>query len=139
MNHIQIHNTFSDLPEGVSEEKRHVRLTAVLGIALGVMSQMPTAFVDQNNIRSWFYENIAAYRQRLCEINEVFYFDLDRAMEYGFCVFKIRYAFMFNTNAGMFVGNYDVKANLAATIPEIQDQQVDSSSVEKAIAFLQAN
>lgn len=136
MNPLKINAMFGSVPENVPMENRAQRLTALLGMAMSIVVPLPTQILEDGKVRSYFYENASAIRDVLFKINEVAPFDVDRACEYGHCLFAQRYNLAYKPNAHQLFGTGPYGVVLNDVIPEVSNLGVGAQPVDDAVAFL---
>lgn len=138
MNPVEIHSTFSALPEGVGQDKLRQRTCCLLGLAAGTMVPLPAAETSPNDLRTYFTENSGVIRSAMFKVNEVIPFDVDRALEYGFRIFERRYSLAYNCCPHeMFAPNLFAQT-LGRHIPEFEGLGIGSTPIAEAIDCLKS-
>lgn len=138
MNPITVQNVLGDVPEGVAIDDRRLRLTAVLGLAMATIVPLPTEGLAQMERRQFFNENAGYARDQLFEINEVMPFSVDRAMDYGFRVWSMRYNFAYDPSPVLLLCPNAAVAEVTAIIPEIDKLCVSPENVRLAAELIKS-
>lgn len=136
MNVMKINEVFGEIPEGFLMEKRRMRVTAILGLATSVVLPLPAAEVAGDELRTFFNTSFEAVHDLMYKINEVVPFDVDRATEYAFQIWKRRYDLVFNPNPHCLFGTDAFGGTLYSVVPELDELCVGADPVINAVRFL---
>lgn len=132
MNTLAIAQELSALPDGVLMEHRRQRITAQLGLATGLVVQLPGSELPPGELREFYNANVEQVSDVLFQINEAIPFSVDRAVEVGYRVWEQRHNLAYAPKASYVYCGFDVD-NL---VPELGQVKVSQDDVDRAIALL---
>jgi len=132
MNTLAIAQELSALPDGVLMEHRRQRITSQLGLATGLVVQLPGSELPPGELREFFSANVEQVSDVLFQINEAIPFSVDRAIEVGYRVWEKRHELAYTPRAEFIFQGYDV-CNL---VPELDQVKVSIDDVNRAVALL---
>jgi hypothetical protein len=138
VNPIKINALLGEVPEGISFDKRSMRLTVLFGIAAATVIQLPGTPVENDAVRGYFFENAAGVRDQYFQINEAVTFNVDRALEIGYVLFAERYNMAYRPQQGWFIDSTNpFKAALDKVAPESIDLNLTGNGdLSKVVDFL---
>lgn len=132
MNTLAIAQELSELPEGVLMEHRRQRITSQLGLATGLVVQLPGSELPPGELREFYTANVEQVSDVLFKINEAIPFNVERAIEVGYRVWEKRHELAYAPRASFVFQGYDI-GNL---VPELDQVKVSVNDVDRAVALI---
>jgi hypothetical protein len=132
MNKLAIAQELAELPDGVMIENRRQRITAQLGLAVGLIVPLPGTELPPGEQRNFYYANVEEVASVLSQINECIPFNVDRAVETGYRVWECRLEQAFRPTAeALFQGSCVVEI-----APEIIQLKITGMEVQRGVALI---
>lgn len=133
MKYSQLVEFLNKTPEGVALEKRQVRATTLLALAVSIKVPMTPTPMSPSQLSEYFFTNTSEVSKQLFEINECFPINVDRAIEVASNIYARRHNIAFQPTTYDLVGGF---GDLSTFLPELPELNITTGDISLVSEFI---
>lgn len=140
LNPIAVHNHFNNLPAGFDQSCLRQHVTLCVALAVGSQVLLPPADVPEQNLQPYFFDNIEQFQACMYDINEIIPFEVDRAQQLAFKIYRRRYEIAYCCQPmDLLHGDKMFGDVFRSLVPEMDNLCLDSSKIADTVEMFKSH